>query len=104
MNRNLRPSVLLPALFAVASTLVACGHPATRAECEQILDKVVEIELSAQNVKDADTIAQRKEETRKQKGEALMQRCVGKKITDAAMTCVRGATTYAQILDTCLRQ
>ena len=82
----------------------ACGHPASRVECEQILDKVVELELGAQNVHDAATIAERKEKVRKERGEALMPKCVGKKITDAAMACVRGATTYDQINDMCLRQ
>ena len=87
----------------LGATLPGCGHPATREECEQILDKVVELELSTQNVKDPVTIAERKDKVRKERGEALLPKCVGKKITDAAMACVRGATTYDQINDVCLR-
>lgn len=86
-----------------ASSLLGCGHPASRAECEQILDKVVELELAAQNVKDAATIETRKQETRKRLGEDLMGKCVGKKVTDAAMACVRSAKTYEEIENVCLR-
>ena len=92
--------VALPSLVLL---VLGCGHPASRAECEQILDKVVELELATQNVKDQATIAERKEKVRKERGEALLPKCVGKKITDAAVACVRGATTYDQINDVCLR-
>ena len=92
------------ALLVVSSlALVGCGHPASRAECEQILDKVVELELASQNIKDPTLVAQRKEDTRKAKGDALMNRCVGRKITDKALACVRTATSYDQINDVCLR-
>ena len=73
------------------------------AECDDFIDKVVEIELAGQSVKDPQVIDQRKRETRQARGKDLEQRCVGRKVTDAAMRCVRAATTYEQIDNVCLR-
>ena len=100
------PSALSLALSLalVASLLLAgCGHPASRAECDLILDKIVELELRGQNITDPAVVAQRKEDTRKAKGAELGKQCEGRKVTDATMACVRGATSYEQIENQCLR-
>lgn len=100
----LRPGTL--AGLAAPLLLVAlagCGHPATKEECDLILDKIVELELRGQNVTDPAVIAQRKDDTRKAKGEELMQKCLGRKVTDARMACVKNAVSYDQIENQCLR-
>jgi hypothetical protein len=93
----------LRALVPLLLLAGGCGHPATSAECEQIVDKVVELELRAQNIKDAQAIEQRKNETRAARGKELIAQCQGKKVTDAAMRCVRGAQSYDEIDNVCLR-
>ncbi|MDW8248192.1 MAG: hypothetical protein RMJ98_02665 [Myxococcales bacterium] len=81
----------------------ACGHPATQQECEEILDKVVELELMEQYVNDPSTREQRKKITREVKGKDLLPRCIGRKITTQAMVCIRQAQSYDEINNYCLR-
>lgn len=91
------------ALLGLGSALlgVGCGHPATRAECDVIFDKSAEIELRAQNVQDPKEIATRIEAVRKARGEEIVGKCVGRRITERAMQCVRQASSAAQV-DKCL--
>lgn len=91
----------LKACFVVV-TATACGHPATPEECEDIFRRSAEIELRAQDIVDPADIERRVAEAKAAKGEALMKDCVGKRITDSAMECVRAAQT-ADELDACLK-
>jgi hypothetical protein len=85
----------------MALALVGCGHPASRAECEAILAKSAEIELRAQKVSDPKEIASRVAAAKSQKGDELVAGCVGRRITDRALACVRAADTAEQV-DRCL--
>lgn len=93
--------LLLPAAFAVSITLIGCGHPASRAECDEIFNKSAEIELRLQNVIEPKIVAERTAAVRKDRGDALVQQCVGKRITDKAMACVRASKTSDE-MDRCL--
>ncbi len=84
-----------------ASVLGGCGHPATREECREIFDRSAAIELRSQRVTDPEVVRQRTEEAWAAKGEELVGMCVGRRITDRAMQCVRQAQTAEQ-LDDCL--
>lgn len=90
------------ALVAV-SALAGCGHPATKAECDQIFDKVVELELRGQNINDPAVVAQRKVEARNKLGADLGKKCEGRKMTDGTMACVNTATSYEDIENRCFR-
>ncbi len=92
----------LGALVALAA-LSGCGHPATKEECDQIFDKVVELELRGQNINDPAVVAQRKVETRNKLGADLGKKCEGRKMTDRTMACVRTATSYEDIENRCFR-
>jgi hypothetical protein len=81
--------------------LVGCGRPATKADCDEILDKSAMIELKAQNVTDSAEVKKRIEAVRAAKGEQLLAKCVGRRVTEKAMTCVRNASTADQV-DRCL--
>ncbi len=95
-----RPAALVVA--AVSAVLLAgCGHPATKAECEELFAKNAEIELRAQKVTDPKEIQARTTAARAAEGEAFLGRCVGKRITQRALECVRRATTVEQF-DRCL--
>ncbi len=100
-----RRSAFAPALVACAALIAlgGCGHPATEPECQEILDKVVELELRGQNVNDPATLELRKKTTREARSKELLPGCVGRKITDQAMACIRGATSYDEIDNRCLR-
>src|SRR5262245_39963969 len=84
-----RRAAIAAALVALA--LAGCGHPATREECEELFTRTAEIELRAQKVTDAATIQKRTAEARSASGEEFTSKCLGKRITDEALACVRKA-------------
>jgi hypothetical protein len=92
---------------AVAALLAGgCGHPATQGECEEILNRIVDLELKSQNVIDPAEVEKRRASTLTSSGlnkTELLRDCVGKHITDRAMICVRSAATSDEITDKCLR-
>jgi len=89
-------------LVLVASVaLFGCGRHATTADCELIVDRMVEVKLKAKNITDPDTIAKMKADLRKD-ADADMQGCVGRRITDSAMACIKKADTQDAIIK-CLR-
>ena len=81
--------------------LAGCGHPATREECDELFAKNAEIELRAQRIVDPKTVAERIAAARAAEGEAFANRCLGRRITKRALSCVRRATTADQV-DRCL--
>jgi hypothetical protein len=94
----LLPVALIP-FFGL--TLLACGHPASGAECDELFAKTAEIALRAQNISDRKAVADRIAAARAAEGEAFTQQCLGKRITDHALACVRRALTAEQF-DRCL--
>jgi hypothetical protein len=87
-------------LFLGAS-LAGCGHPASRAECEELFAKSAELELAAQRITDPKLVAERTAAARAAEGETFAGHCQGRRITKAALECVRNARTSEQ-LDRCL--
>jgi uncharacterized protein YoaH (UPF0181 family) len=98
----LRPAALVGLLGLALSGLVSCGHPATERECEEIVERIALLELggldAGQNVV-AEEVRNAKEAFRKE----MRRKCVGRRITNAAMDCVRKATASRQIEDECFR-
>jgi hypothetical protein len=84
-----------------APALSGCGHPATRDECEEIFERSAEIELRSLNVTDVGEMRRRIDEARDARGPELLDQCIGRRITDRAMGCVRKAQT-AEEIDACL--
>ncbi|MFO0586806.1 MAG: hypothetical protein U0441_04675 [Polyangiaceae bacterium] len=99
--KPLRAIAALP--FVVAALAASgCGHPASVDECNVIIEKSAELELLAQNVKDPELIKQRTAAVKASRGEELLKRCVGKRITDRALACVKSAQTPKEV-DACLQ-
>jgi hypothetical protein len=98
-RRGLLGAAALAAVLPLLS--LGCGHPATREDCEAIFRRSVEIELRAQNVIDPKAIEERAASVRQARGQELIDRCVGRRITDRALACVRGATSPQEV-DRCL--
>jgi hypothetical protein len=93
----MRVGLLLAALICLAG----CGRKATRADCELVVDRNIEVKLRADGVSDPETIAKRKDELRASLKDDI-DKCVGKRVTDSMMACVRTAETPSEI-DKCLR-
>ncbi|MDB4933099.1 MAG: hypothetical protein JWP87_71 [Labilithrix sp.] len=96
-----RPLVVAIALTVGLVALGGCGRKATREDCEAVVDKNVELQLKALGVVDPAVIAKRRDEMRGSMHEDI-DKCVGKRVTDGMMACVKGAET-ADKIDKCLR-
>jgi hypothetical protein len=88
-------------LFVASLALVACGRKATREDCEMVVDRNIEAKLKSDGVTDPAVIQKRKDELKPTLKDDI-DRCVGKRVTDGMMKCVKTAETAEQI-DKCLR-
>jgi hypothetical protein len=82
--------------------LGGCGHRATVQECEEIVERVARLELESAKVGPAMLASElkiAKESFRKDMG----RRCVGRRVTEEAMSCVRSAKSSQEIEDVCFR-
>jgi len=83
---------------------VGCGHPATEKECQEIADRVTQLELAhTPALSDPAAKQEQLERTRKWVKETQLKSCVGRRITDSAMRCVREAKKADEITDRCFR-
>jgi len=90
--------------FVCGALLLGCGHPASEKECQEIADRVTELELQSSPAgRDPDTAKEQLERTRSGVKESQLKSCVGRRITDGAMQCVRAAKKAQEITDSCFR-
>lgn len=81
--------------------LLACGRPATQKDCEEIVNRVAALEYQEAS-KDKDPIdPDRLETIQARVHNVMMKDCVGKRITEDALRCVRQARTSAEIREKC---
>jgi len=84
---------------ALAMAAPGCGRKATVDDCEQIVKRIVELELKSvvpqQEMTSEVTQAQ---QTFK---ERALTECVGRRITDKSLACVAAAKDSATIIDEC---
>ncbi|MBK9000606.1 MAG: hypothetical protein IPM35_33205 [Myxococcales bacterium] len=100
MSRSLLRRVS-PAIVAAAFGAMGCGHPASEAECEEIVERVARLELEKKNPGNAQAVADEIEATKKSVRESMLKECVGRRITEKAMTCVRNAKTSKEVVEDC---
>ncbi len=81
--------------------LPSCGHPASVAECEEIIERVARLELEKKSGGSEQAVKDEIEETKNALRESTMKDCVGKRITASAMKCVRQAKTSKEIIERC---
>jgi hypothetical protein len=91
-------------LLPVLTCVVGCGHPASDKECQEIVERIATLELEkAAGTADASAVGTQVDETKKALAANTLKDCVGKRITEKAMQCVRLATSSAQIVDDCFK-
>ena len=96
------PSAKIASLVLLCAVVLAgCGRPATQQDCELIIDRNVELQMKQMQITDQTSIDKRKAEIRASMGDQL-KGCVGKRVTDKMMTCVKTAQSADEI-DQCLR-
>jgi hypothetical protein len=85
--------------FGLLVTLVVfsgCGHPASVAECEQIVERIARLELEKRGL-DPKAVAEEIESTKQAMRDRTMKECVGRRITQKALRCVHDAKRSEQI-------
>jgi hypothetical protein len=91
------------ALVSFGFLFLGCGRPATEAECREILRKSAELELVSRLDNDRTLVEKELKEIEETMRGPMMERCVGKRISEGALTCVRAAKTADEVVSVCLR-
>jgi hypothetical protein len=87
----------------LTSTLSGCGRTrASAADCEKILDRIVEIELQERGFRDQ-ALADRKRRELRETLSAQLKECQGKQLKPGALACVAKAKSAEEISHECLR-
>lgn len=96
LERRMLAQRVAPLLLLLAC---ACGRPATQQECDEIVVRVAELELKARGIagRDSQEVRDTKEALRK----TTLRDCVGRRISDKAMACVRAADTAQKLVNEC---
>lgn len=99
-----RPRHAAPPLLAMVALLgltAACGRRATDDDCRLIVDRAVELKMKELNAGGAEQIEKRQKQLRGEL-EGQMHDCVGRRVTEKMMGCVRSAATSAE-LEQCVK-
>ena len=79
--------------------VLSCGRKATVEDCEQIVKRIVELELqSVVPQKEMTSEVVQAQQTFKDRA---LSECVGRRITDKSLACVAAAKDSATIVDDC---
>lgn len=87
--------------FLLALGPCACGRPATVQECEEIANRVAVLEFEAAAKSTTPPKPEQVQVIRARVHDAMMKGCVGKRITERALKCVRHAKTADAIQKDC---
>jgi hypothetical protein len=90
-------------LFAGLVGIAGCGRPATEADCREILRTAAELELKSRIDGDPVLIENEVRQIEQSLQDSIQTRCVGKRISNGAMACVRQARTADEVISACLR-
>ena len=78
---------------------VACGRKATVEDCEQIVRRIAELELTG--VVPQEELGTEVQQAQQNFRERALADCVGRRITERSMACVANAKTAAAVIDDC---
>jgi len=87
-------------LCGVALCASGCGRKATVEDCQQIVKRIVELEL--QSVVPQQELSSEVVQAQQTFKERALSDCVGKRISDKSLACVAAAKSSATIIDDCL--
>jgi hypothetical protein len=80
---------------------IGCGRRATRADCQLLVDRGVELQMKGMSLTDRTAIKKREQQVRDSL-QTEIDSCEGRRVTERMMACVKAAPTTAE-LDQCLR-
>jgi small lipoprotein (TIGR04454 family) len=88
-------------ILSVFLLLPGCGRPATLQECEEIANRVATLEYETTSKSQAPPQPEQINTIRARVHDAMMKGCVGKRITQRSLQCVRTAKTADAIKKDC---
>jgi hypothetical protein len=95
--------LLFTLLIGLIPGAVGCrADRATAEDCGQVLDRIVELELTEKGFHDPALVDRKRQELRSLLQPELKQ-CQGQRLQPGALACVRQATSPEQISHQCLR-
>jgi hypothetical protein len=86
-------------LLATLVSLVACGRKATVEDCEQIVRRIAELELSS--VVPKESLGAEVRDAEQSFRERALADCVGRRISQSSLACVASAKTAEAVIDDC---
>jgi N-acetylglutamate synthase-like GNAT family acetyltransferase len=90
-------------MLLVIALVAGChSRRATQADCEQILDRIVDLELRERGFHDPVLLERKRTELHRALAPELSQ-CYGRRLSDHALGCVATAETTEQVTHVCLR-
>jgi len=94
-------SAALRALFglALAACIGGCGRKATVEDCEQIVRRIAELELTG--VVPKEELGSEVQQAQQTFRERALADCVGRRITEKSLACVSSAKTAEAVIDDC---
>ena len=87
------------ASLAFAAATLGCGRRATVEDCQQIVKRIVELEL--QSVVPQQELGTEVVQAQQTFKDRALSECVGRRITDESLACVASAKNTATIIDDC---
>ena len=100
--RSLRHLLTAALGGALVVVLVGCGRKATEADCMVIVDQMVVVKMKKKNNTDPAAVTKLQNELRDEAKGEVMDNCVGKRISDGALDCIKKAETEEEIIK-CMR-
>jgi hypothetical protein len=97
--RGLAHSVVLVGLCAAVAT--GCGRQATVEDCEQIVARIAELELKEVAVSDQAEVKAQIEGTQTAFRDRLMTDCVGRRLRQSSIDCLKKATSADSAVKEC---
>jgi hypothetical protein len=87
------------ALGLLAASISACGRKATVDDCEQIVRRIAELELTG--MVPQEELGSEVQQAQQSFRERTLADCVGRRITERSLACVANAKTAAAVIDDC---
>jgi hypothetical protein len=85
----------------LCAALAGCFREATLADCQLVVDRTVELKLRELKTTQSEIVKKKQAEFRRELEESIRSECVGRRIAESTLTCVRNADRLAT-LEKCL--
>lgn len=82
---------------------MGCGDPATEAQCQELAQHIARLQLESRGIDSAEITRRLTQAESDPEYKKTMEGCVGKRITQARIDCVKNAKTPEEVKNQCAR-